>query len=547
MWIPTILAGVLLVFGYALYRDRKNKHKVFEKMGIPGPVPHWWYGNLKQLNTNAQNSHEILKQWSQEYGSTFGYFEGPTPILVSSDLDLLKEIFIKNFNKFHGRKYVPVQPDPAEDKGCSMFMAQGQRWKRLRTITNPTFTAAKLKHSTELMNRKSRTLLKKLEAIATKGDKCRILPLLQDLTLDVIGESAFGIEVNAQEIAGNPLLSMLKRNREQNTLRKSFYATLPELRFTIYHCLAFFAKFVSVPRFQILESMGKVLEMRKIQPQRNPPDLMQLMIDAEATNHHGSLEIFADDDDDDDCAKASPDESIDIQISEADRERHAEELGKKKLTADEIKSQGFLFLLAGYETTSNTLACCSHALANNPDKQQLLYEEVNSIIQDDEELTYEKVKALPYLDMVLRETLRMYPIGSQVVTRRCVETCTINDLVVPRDMAIHANVWDVHYNANIWGATDPKIFEPERFLPDRKARRHPLAWLPFGAGPRNCIGLRFALLEAQIVLAKLIKKFRIVSCDQTKEPLEMTGGGGLLGPKDEVIVKLQLRSCEAET
>lgn len=69
--------------------------------------------------------------------------------------------------------------------------------------------------------------------------------------------------------------------------------------------------------------------------QRNPPDLMQLMIDAEATNHHGSLEIFADDDDDDDdYAKASPDESIDIQISEADRERHAEELGKKKLTAD---------------------------------------------------------------------------------------------------------------------------------------------------------------------------------------------------------------------
>eukprot|EP00914_Ancora_sagittata_P021359 GHVO01042175.1.p1 GENE.GHVO01042175.1~~GHVO01042175.1.p1 ORF type:complete len:150 (+),score=7.43 GHVO01042175.1:122-571(+) len=145
MWTATILIGAFVALGYVIYRDRKKKHQLFRKLGIPGPEPHWWYGNLYQLRTKAESPHEILHEWSQKYGPTFGYYEGPSPILVSSDLEFLKDVFIKNFHKFHGRKLATLQADPVWDP-CPMIQSQGQRWKRLRTITNPSFTAAKLKY-----------------------------------------------------------------------------------------------------------------------------------------------------------------------------------------------------------------------------------------------------------------------------------------------------------------------------------------------------------------------------------------------------------------
>ena len=127
-------------------------------------------------------------------------------------------------------------------------------------------------------------------------------------------------------------------------------------------------------------------------------------------------------------------------------------------------------------------------------------------------------------------------------------------------MVIQANVWNIHYNPDIWGPTDPDVFEPERlestgikmvlfmfshlcrFSAERKAKLHPLAWIPFGAGPRNCIGLRFALMEAKIVLAKMIKRFRLVPCEQTAVPMEIYDTQlESIAPKDGVTIKVELR------
>ncbi|ELU14194.1 hypothetical protein CAPTEDRAFT_220559 [Capitella teleta] len=528
MWIPTALAGVAVLMVFAIYRDRKKKHNIFRKLGIPGPEPHWWYGNLKQLRSQTRLAHESLDEWSRVYGTTYGYYEGPTAILVTSDLNFLKSVFIKNFNKFHARKYFPLQPNPVTHPVCSMVVAEGQRWKRLRNISNPSFTSSKLKHATKMMNQKSEKLLQKLEELTKKGEVCNIQPFLQGLAMDVLGEAAFGIDLNAQGDTHTPLLSAIRKFVQQNGFQFEFMAVVPELRFRVFDVLFYLSKILSLPDWQIIEAVGKVLEMRREQPQRNPPDLMQLMIDAEASDDHGPLEI------------AWTTTAI-RRVTEIERSRHAAELAKKKLTTDEIKIQGLLFLVAGYDTTSTVLSYCAYALATNPEKQQLLFDEINQNIEFEENLTYEMVHALPYLDMVLRETLRMYSTGGLVINRRCVESCTINGLTIPEGMVIQANVWNIHYDPDIWGPTDPTVFEPERFTAERRAELHPLAWLPFGAGPRNCIGLRFALLQAKIVLAKLIKKFRIVPCQQTKVPIELEEKSTIISPKGGVTVELQLR------
>eukprot|EP00914_Ancora_sagittata_P021358 GHVO01042172.1.p1 GENE.GHVO01042172.1~~GHVO01042172.1.p1 ORF type:complete len:479 (+),score=43.05 GHVO01042172.1:1546-2982(+) len=466
---------------------------------------------------------------------TSRYYEGPMPILMTNDLDFLTEVLIRNFNKFHARKYFPLQPNPVTHPVCSILLAEGQRWKRLRTISSSTFTSSKLKHATSMMVTKAEKLMKKLEDIARAGESCDLKPLLQELTLDVIGEAALGIDINAQGDANTPLLTAARDVVEQNALQVNFLVALPSLRFRLFGLYMFISRFISFTDFMLIESVGKVLEMRRKEPQRNPPDLMQLMIDAEVTNHNGPLEISMDDEHSSEERK----ESVDIEMSEIERKKHAGELAKTKLTTEEIKIQGVLFLVAGYETTSTALSFCSYVLAMNPDKQELLFEEVDQNMGNEEDLTYDKVQGLSYLDMVLRETLRMYPPGALIVNRRCTEPCTIKGLNIPEGMVIQANVWNIHYDPDIWGPTDPNVFEPERFTSERRAKMHPLVWLPFGAGPRNCIGLRFALLEAKIALVKLIKKFRIVPCEQTTVPLEL-GEVGVIGPKN-VTVGLELR------
>ncbi|ELU12160.1 hypothetical protein CAPTEDRAFT_123301 [Capitella teleta] len=540
MWIPTVLIGLWALFVWALYRDRKRKHKIFRKLGIPGPEPHWWYGNIKQLKTKTRISHETFQMWAKEYGNTYGYFEGPTPILVSNDLDLIKQVFIKQFGKFHGRKHYHVQPDPLSDRICSMFVAQGQRWKRLRTILNPNFSSGKIKHSTTMMNRKAEILMNKLKAIAETGEPFNIQQILQQFALDVIGEAAFGIEIDAQSDAHTPLMTLIEGAVDQDFNQLAVFAPIPELRYTLYKGILFLSKFMSLPEIELLAVMEKILKMRREQPQRNPPDLMQLMIDAEASDDHGPLEIAMDDDGDQ--ASDLSKESVDINLSETERSRHAAELAKRKLTTEEIKVQSLFFMYAGFETSSSVLTYCMYALATNPDKQQLLYDEINKNIQDEGDLTYDKINGLLYLDMVLRETLRMYPLGTLATTRRCVESCTINGLTIPEGMVIQPNIWDIHYDPNLWGPIDSKVFEPERFTPDCRAKRHPLAWIPFGVGPRNCMGLRFAWLEMKIVLAKLIKNFRVLKCSQTIIPLKLTESTVIIAPKGGLKIKLQNRN-----
>eukprot|EP00914_Ancora_sagittata_P021356 GHVO01042169.1.p1 GENE.GHVO01042169.1~~GHVO01042169.1.p1 ORF type:complete len:188 (+),score=20.76 GHVO01042169.1:628-1191(+) len=182
------------------------------------------------------------------------------------------------------------------------------------------------------MNKKTRILMKKMEEKAESNKMCDVLPLFQELTLDVIGESAFGIEIDSLRREGSAILRMLRANQTHNHIRQPFYATIPELRFKIYNFFAVLSNIASFARFDIIGTVGKVAEMRRKQPQRNPPDLMQLMIDAEATDNNGPLEIYLDDED----GTKAHEESVDIKLSEAERKRHAGELAKKKLTTEVI-------------------------------------------------------------------------------------------------------------------------------------------------------------------------------------------------------------------
>ena len=144
LFLTSILLSLFLglIIVYLLYI--RSSYEFFKKLNIPGPPPIFFFGNFLDIIKTGRLS-VLIKQWTNKYGRIFGYFEGHTPILVISDPDILQDIFIKSFSNFHSRRLFPLADK--NSKSVNMFFASGLRWKRQRSVINPTFSSAKLKYS----------------------------------------------------------------------------------------------------------------------------------------------------------------------------------------------------------------------------------------------------------------------------------------------------------------------------------------------------------------------------------------------------------------
>jgi cytochrome P450 len=183
----------------------------------------------------------------------------------------------------------------------------------------------------------------------------------------------------------------------------------------------------------------------------------------------------------------------------------------------------------------------SYVLATHPDEQQKLQEHIDAHFDPETENdmpSYDTVSQMDYLDMFIRETLRMYPILPMIINRQSTEEFRIKNIgTIPAGTRIAVDMYSLHFDPALWGPVDPHIFYPERFA----TKRHPMAWVPLGAGPRNCIGMRFALIEIKILLVRLLKTYSFIECGhKTRQPFEQLREGFVVAPK-ELIIQLKHR------
>ncbi|CAG2183396.1 unnamed protein product, partial [Oppiella nova] len=178
-----------------------------------------------------------------------------------------------------------------------------------------------------------------------------------------------------------------------------------------------------------------------------------------------------------------------------------------------------MFLIAGYETTSTTLTACAYELALNPDIQQKLYDEINGAIDSDGEIPYDVLTRLPYLDAVLSEALRLHTPPLRFA-RTASADYTLGDtgIIIKKGQQVEIPIHAIHLSAEYY--PDPFRFNPDRFMPENRGTITPYTYLPFGGGPRNCIGMRFALLEAKLCLAHMIGKYRLFRCQRTDDQIQ---------------------------
>lgn len=208
---------------------------------------------------------------------------------------------------------------------------------------------------------------------------------------------------------------------------------------------------------------------------------------------------------------------IDEEEIQQEKKIFQEIIGSKFLNEEEIIAQSMIFLLAGYETTASTLTFCIYELAKHPEVQNKLYDEIKTI---GDSLDLNNLMKLPYLDAVISETLRKHP-PALALGREAMEEYHIPEynFTIEKNQALIIPVYAIHHDPEYY--PDPETFNPDRFLPENRHNIIPYTYLPFGGGPRNCIGMRFALSEAKLGLANILKNFIIVSTDKTCDKLNV--------------------------
>jgi len=151
------------------------------------------------------------------------------------------------------------------------------------------------------------------------------------------------------------------------------------------------------------------------------------------------------------------------------------------------------------------------------------------------------VSELQYLDMVLCESMRVYPPIPSHIGRWASEERTICGVTIPKHVAVTAAVWVLHHDPRFW--KDPWKFDPERFAPENRDKIVEMSYMPFGEGPRNCIGRRFALMEAKMALVEILRKFSFETNEKTPEPLPVRNKGLTLSViGDDLWLKMSRRS-----
>ncbi|KAM7002396.1 thromboxane-A synthase [Tautogolabrus adspersus] len=532
-WSVTL--SLFLVFLGLLYWYSIYPFSILSRCGIKHPKPVPFYGNLFLFR---EGFFQPMKDLIKTHGRVCGYYLGRRPVVVIADPDMLRQVMVREFSTFPNRMSFRFATKPMTD--C-LLMLRDERWKRVRSILTPSFSAAKMKEMVPLINTAIDALTNNLNVHAESGEAFDIHKCFGCFTMDVIASVAFATQVDSQNNPDDPFVS-----HAQMFFTFSFFRPIMMFFMAFPFIAAPLAGLIPNKRRDkmnnfFINCIQRIIKQREEQPpEQRRRDFLQLMLDARTTKESVSLEHFDTLNHSDELdhrnqkrQASAPDQDVGPQEPPSRRQQ------RKMITEDEIVGQAFVFLLAGYETSSNTLAFTCYLLALHPECQSRVQEEVDDFFTRHESPDYSNVQELKYLDMVISEALRLYPPGFRFA-RDIDNDCVLNGQLLPKGATLEIPAGFLHYDPEHW--PEPEKFIPERFTPEARANRHPFVYLPFGAGPRNCVGMRLAQLEIKMALVRLFRRFNIVACSETKVPLELKSSS-TLGPKNGIFVKIQRREA----
>ncbi|XP_050079341.1 uncharacterized protein LOC126567151 [Anopheles maculipalpis] len=400
--------------------------------------------------------------------------------------------------------------------GSGLVVSTGAKWAQRRKVITPTFHFKILEDFLVIMNNQTDVLIDKLQK-NTNGKDFDLYEHVTYCALDIISESAMGVKLNTQLQPNSEYVKAVKEISD--IILKRLFSFLREYKWA----------------FQFTKAHQRQAELLKVvhgfAHQVISERKKQLQDTRERQRAQEKLE-------EDDIYGKRRMTLLDLLLNV--------EIDGKPLTDSEIREEVDTFMFAGHDTTTSCISFAAYYLSRDPAIQQRVYDEIQAIVGPDAksaELTYGTLQELKYLDMVIKETLRINP-SVPIIGRRSAGDMVIDGVDIPKGMDFGIIIYALHNDPELY--PEPARFDPERFSDEASAKRQPYSYIPFSVGSRNCIGQRYAMLEVKTMLVKLLANYRFLPCEESNRlriKTDMT-----LKPVNGTFVKIVPRiATECET
>ncbi|XP_005796001.1 cytochrome P450 4B1-like [Xiphophorus maculatus] len=444
---------------------RKSVLKSFD--AFPGPPAHLLFGNVLEFKQDGTDFFKLLK-WAESYPYAFPMWFGPS-------------ICVLNIHHPDYIKTILASTEP-KDKfayefieswiGNGLLVSEGQKWFRHRRLLTPGFHYDVLKPYVKLMSDSAKTMLDKWERYANSKETLELFEHVSLMTLDSILKCAFSCNSNCQTEGGtNAYIKAVYELTNLINLRMRMFPYHSDLifhlsphgfRYRKAYKVAYSHTDEVIKRRK--EALKEETELGRIQAKRYL-DFLDILLFARDENQQG-------------------------------------------LSDEDLQAEVDTFMFEGHDTTASGISFILYCLACHPEHQKLCRDEICEALQDKDTMEWEDLNKIPYTTMCIKESLRLYP-PVPGISRQITKPITFFDgRTLPAGSHIGVSMFATHRNPTVW--ENPHVFDPLRFLPENVSKRSPHAFVPFSAGPRNCIGQTFAMNELKVVTALTLKRYELI-------------------------------------
>nr|AHY35317.1 cytochrome P450 CYP4F [Marphysa sanguinea] len=468
--IGTFLLLFLLLWFYKFHGEIQRRKTLLKE--FDGPPGDWFIGHVRHF-TCDEYSFEIFGQWLDTHGENI-----KLKLFWNDVVAMMNPNSIAAVMKTSGPKFELAYSLMAQWIGKGILTSDGPHWFRNRRLLTPAFHFEVLKPYTEVFHQTVKNL------IATWREKCNgkltSLEMFEHfslVTLESLAKTAFSTDVEFPRKG--------KKHPYVDAVNTITTATTDRIKSLILRSNFVFYHLTSQGRstrkaLKVAKDFTKDIVKRRREIRRENQDIKT-----------GKYRDF-----------------VDMLLDAKDEDGSG-------LTDEEILDEVDTFMFAGHDTTASGLSWFMYNMARHPEHQERCREEIKEVLAGQDNITWSDLPKLEYLTMCIKESLRIHsPV--LLVARHLSEDFKIPDgRVIPNGTIVWLLLNGVHNNPKVW--KNPKVFDPYRFSPENSEKRHSHAFVPFSAGPRNCIGQHFALNELKILAAQVLNNFRL-EVDPEKVP-----------------------------
>ncbi|TDG39455.1 hypothetical protein AWZ03_014124 [Drosophila navojoa] len=520
VYSTNILLGIVTILTAVFIWSRRT-YVYWQRRRVKFVQPTHLLGNLKKVLKLEESFPLQLRRFyfDERFRNepVVGIYLFHQPALLIRDLQLVRTVLVEDFVSFSNRF---AKCDMRHDKmgSLNLFFARQSEWREIRTRLSPVFTGAKIRQMFSLMEEIGCDLewyLKRLTRDLRRGDASRgVIVSIKDVcdlyNTDMIASIAFGLRSyslrNTQSEIGSHCQDIFKPNVR---------------RIIDFFVIFFLPKLVPLMRSKLFtethsEFLRRVIQL-VIEERERGGDLRNDLIEMLLTLK----------------------KEADLQQDKTHFTHHQ----------DFLAAQAATFEVAGIETCSSTMSFALYELAKQPLMQERLRREIRHTFAlaaahgGGPGLSYELIAGMRYLEMVVEETLRKYPIVP-VLEREC---SPINkkrfyslrphaECYARRGMPVFISNLAIHHDPQYW--PEPERFDPERFSAENKPKQTPMSYLPFGAGPHNCIGMHIGMLQIKLGLIYFLRQHRVELCDRTVDRISFDAKFALLASEHRIYLRV---------